>query len=110
MYRVPIRTPELKLRCLITCNPLANVNWMFLPSNYSDEQLQENPHWIGLNSQAIFSMKTFTRFDEDDGINSNEGDFIYTLPLSKYQIYEKHFNGKYIDSVLAIKVGSFCIF
>ncbi len=92
---------------------------MFLSSNFSDlnhnntistreiNRFKENIHWIDLNSQATYSVKTYTSFeDEEDQRDRNDNaDSVFAIPLSKYQIYEKHFAGIYIDSMLVIKVS-----
>lgn len=109
-YRVPTRTPELKIRCLITSYPLANVEWMFLPKNYSfklsfkladNKPIADTQDWIPLNSISSFTKRDYSRFEETENDNDNS---LYMLSLSKYQIYQTNYDSRYIDSSLFIKV------
>ena len=126
-YRVPLRTPEVKLHCVITANPRAAISWMFLPRNFSEFSLRNkknipsttasyNYNWIMLNSFATYSFKAYpnhkeTKHDETTTNNNNNSQsHLQMLPISKYQIYEKVYNDNQIDSVLIIKVGIIFIF
>ena len=120
-YRVPLRTPEVKLHCVITANPRAAISWMFLPRNFSEFSLRNkknipsttasyNYNWILLNSFATYSFKAYpnhkeTKHDETTTTTNNSQSHLQMLPISKYQIYEKVYSDNQIDSVLIIKVG-----
>lgn len=110
MYRVPIRTPELNLKCLITSNPLAKVKWMFLPQNLSKYDLEHRQkldldhNWIDLSLHAGYSVESYARYKDSENIQSNISNLLYKLPLSKYFVREKNFELQFIDSILSIKV------
>lgn len=117
-YRVPIRAPELKIRCLITSYPLANIEWMFLPKNYSfkinfkladNKLLADTQDWISLNSISSFTERDYSSFEEIGDMENNDDNFLYMLSLSKYQIYQKNYDSRYIDSSLVIKVIEYFI-
>jgi hypothetical protein len=88
-FKVPIRTQELLLNCSATSNPLAKLNWLFLPSSLINEN-NSITDWKLLNKHA--SITSFMKS-------------IDQLPISKYYINEHVINEKnHINSILIIKV------
>lgn len=88
-FKVPIRTQELLLNCSATSNPLAKLNWLFLPSSLISEN-NSITDWKLLNKHA--SITSFMKP-------------IDQLPISKYYINEHVINEKnHINSILIIKV------
>lgn len=121
VYRVPVRTNELKLNCSVISNPLATIQWQFMPNNYLQYEIERNfnnnnydynenymkNEWKSINLIASYSLKYNENIEyqqyENNNKNFNNSSFI-KLPLSKYQIHEKHTNTHQINSILIIKV------
>ncbi len=122
VFRVPLRTPVLRLRCLVTCNPLAKISWKFVPANFSfssetsleknmvppsDSHLKRENLWIDLVSQAVYSVKTYTSFKDEKSqlVSQDPAYFLLKNPVSKYRIFENRFSNFYIESIIEINVS-----
>ena len=108
VYRVPARTNEVKLNCSMISNPLGTIQWLFMPnekieadttiSNLDDLHSQ----WRSINSIASYSLKQPSL--NPNNINYYLNSSFIKLPLSKYQIHEKHISFNQMYSVLVIRV------
>lgn len=130
---MPKRSRDIKLNCTLVANPEATVSWQFLPRESIPgsifEQLGKNSganhskqtqlyldgrapsDWISINHLAAYTVIFDNpRYNQDykyeDYYESNlTSNFtLFKLPISKYQISDKHSGHNVISSVLEMNV------
>jgi hypothetical protein len=116
-----MRSNEAKINCTLISNPLATVNWMFLPREASSQSAtttaaspasaqntsEQHNDWISINHLATYSLKynsnENTQLEEEHAPAKSNSSSLIRIPLSKYQIYQHHINHNTLSSILVIK-------
>ena len=64
IYRVPVRTHEIRLNCSVSGNPLPQVQWYFLPSEQLKSALADTNRAVVGNNASTSSSSRLFGFDE----------------------------------------------
>lgn len=107
---MPARTNEVRLNCSIVSNPLSQVKWIFIPKSAKlneDNQRSKNSTLSNKDEENSISIDMIASYSLRDhsSKSANTSHALIKLPLSKYQIVERHVKGNKINSILKIRVS-----
>ena len=95
IYKVSIRTNEVKLNCSFISNPSPAITWFFSPQMTNDQKNRENED---------FSLHLIDSLSSNLDSNDLNKTLILKSSFSKHHIFEKLTNHNQINSILSIKV------
>ncbi len=109
---MPARTNEVRLNCSIVSNPLSQVKWIFIPKsaklNEQDNKRMKNSSLSNYDEENSISIDMIASYSLRDhsSKSANTSHALIKLPLSKYQIVERHLKGNKVNSILKIRVSN----